>query len=120
MRARLLVLALLLASCNDTKPKAPTSAESLCQLMHLPHATTVERTELRDKAKADLKALTSVPTERRGKAIFAAAFEITTSGVELPSDLPTPLASALAPSGSPYGLPTLDRALADLAKACDQ
>ena len=122
MRVRLLVVALLLAGCNDiNKPAAgPNEAQSLCQLTNRPHATSVERTQLRDRAKAGNKALTSVPTDRRAKAIFAAALEITTSGVELHSNLPSPLATALAPSGSPYGLPTLERALTDLGKACDQ
>lgn len=112
----LLCAAALLAGCRSTKPDAQIA--DLCGLTKLPHATASEQAALRQAANDRFSRLKPFASTKANKAVAKAALEVSESGFGMPTGLPSPLATLLAPSGQPFGLPSFDRALTDLKRAC--
>ena len=102
-------LGLLLVGCSGSA-EHPSVA---CALTSMPHGTLVEQAAVRARAQGVL-AQPGKATKPQLKAVL----EIVESQVTLPTDLPSPLATALKPGGNPYGLPSLDQSLQHLKAAC--
>jgi hypothetical protein len=119
VRRALVVLPLLLAGCSQSSG-AHDSLDRLCALSKQPHATAEQQAAVRTEAQDQLGRLQPFRATSRNKAIARAVLELKISGYGIPTDTPSPLASALTRNGTPFGFASFEAALTHLRQACEK